>query len=81
MSRAPAAYIVGALGQAKVPERVVLEGVRLQERVLLAGARLYVLPARPEHVLAGVDEPLGVRDRVRVQCVRGDVSVLPAVPR
>ena len=66
----------GALGQAEVPERVVRKFVRLQERVLLAGARLHVLPARPENVLVGVDQLLGVVDRVLVQCVGGDPLIL-----
>jgi hypothetical protein len=51
--------------------------VGLQERVLLAGARLRVLPARAEHVLAGVDQRLGVRDRFLVDRVGGDPLILP----
>jgi hypothetical protein len=59
-----------------VPERVVRKLVRLQERVLLAGAGLHVLPARPENVLVGVDQPLRMRDRVLVQRVGGDPPIL-----
>ena len=70
----------GALGQPEVPERVVLEGVCLQERVLLAGAGLHVLPARAENVLVGVDQPLRVRDCVLVQRVGGDPPILPQPP-
>jgi len=70
----------GALGQAQVPERVVRKRVRLQERVLLAGARLNVLPTRPENVLVGVDQPLRVRDRVLVQRVGGDPPILTQRP-
>src|SRR6476646_9068155 len=68
--------VSGAVGQAQVPERVVRELMRLQERVLLAGARLRVLPARPENVLVGVDQLLRVRDRVLVQRVGGDPPIL-----
>ena len=63
-----------------MPERVVRKRVRLQERVLLAGARLNVLPARPENVLVGVDQPLRVRDRVLVQRVGGDPPILTQRP-
>ena len=54
-----------ALGEAEMPARVLLPGVRLQERVLFTGAWLHVLPPRTEHVLAGVDQPLRVPDRIR----------------
>jgi hypothetical protein len=66
----------GAFGQSEVPERIVLEPMCLQERVLLAGARLHVLPARPENVLVGIDQPLRMRDRVLVQFVGGDPPIL-----
>jgi hypothetical protein len=50
--------------------------VGLQERVLLPRARLHVLPARAEHVLACIDQPLRVRDRVLVQHVGGHARIL-----
>jgi len=69
-----------ALGEAEMPARVLLPGVRLQERVLLTGARLHVLPPRTEHVLAGVDQPLRVPDRVPVHHIGGHARIL-ADPR
>ena len=72
----PFRLISDALGQAQVPERVVRKLVCLQERVLLAGAGLHVLPARPENVLVGVDQLLSVRDRVLVQRLGGDPPIL-----
>ena len=69
-----------ALGEADMPGGVLLPGVRLQERVLLRCARLHVLPTRPEHVLARVDQPLRVPDRVLVQRVGGHARIF-ADPR
>jgi hypothetical protein len=69
-------FISDALGQAQVSERVVRKLVRLQERVLLAGSGLHVFPAGPENVLVGVDQLLRLRDRVLVQRVGGDPSIL-----
>src|SRR6266545_6044482 len=69
-----------ALGEAEMPGGVLLPGVRLQERVLLACARLHVLPARAEHVLTRVDQPLRVTDRVLVHRVGGHARIL-ADPR
>src|SRR3954447_10406965 len=46
---APLRLVVGVLGERQMPERVLAEGVRLQERVLLPSPRLDVLPARTEH--------------------------------
>jgi hypothetical protein len=66
----------GAFGQAEVPGRVLRKRVRLQERILLAGARLHVLPARAENVLLGVDQLLRVVDRVVVQRVGGDRQIV-----
>src|SRR5262249_31065330 len=75
--RVPRLRLVGdALGQAQVPGRVLGERVRLQKRVLLAGTRLDVLPTRSEDVLVAVDQPLRVRNRVRVQRVGGDPPIL-----
>src|SRR5262249_7366861 len=68
--------VCDALGQAQVPDRVVGKRVRLQERVLLAGARLHGLPARPENVLVRVDQPLRVHNRVLVQRVGGDPPIV-----
>jgi hypothetical protein len=65
-----------AFGQAQVPRRVLRKSVRLQERILLAGTRLHVLPARAENVLAGVDQLLRVVDRVVVERVGGDPPIL-----
>src|SRR5262249_35994346 len=63
-----------------MPDGVLLPGVRLQERVLFPGARLRVLPARAEHVLARVDQPLRMLDRVLVDRVDGHACIL-AEPR
>src|SRR6266545_4907191 len=63
-----------------MPGGVFLPGVRLQERVLLPCARLHVLPARAEHVLACVDQPRRVPDRVLVHRVGGQARIL-AEPR
>jgi hypothetical protein len=63
-----------------MPGGVLLPGVRLQERVLLPCARLHVLPTRPEHVPARVDQPLRVPDRVLVHGVGGHARIL-ADPR
>jgi hypothetical protein len=64
-----------------MPNREVREGMRLQERVLLAGARLSILPPRPQHVLMGIDQPLRVHNRILVQHVGGDPPILPQHPR
>jgi hypothetical protein len=69
-----------ALGDAEMPGGVLVPGVRLQERVLLSCARLHVLPARAEHVLACVDQPLRVPDCVLVHRVCGQARIL-ADPR
>jgi hypothetical protein len=69
-----------ALGDAEMPGGVLVPGVRLQERVLLSCARLHVLPARAEHVLACVDPPLRVPDCVLVDRVGGQARIL-AEPR
>src|SRR5206468_242038 len=66
----------GALGQAEMPGGVFLPGMRLQERVLLPCARLHVLPTRAEHVLARVDQPLRMPDRVLVHRVGGHARIL-----
>jgi hypothetical protein len=59
-----------------VPGRVLRKFVGLQEGILLAGARLHVLPARAEDVLVGVDQLLRVVDRVVIQLVGGDPEIL-----
>ena len=69
-----------ALGEAEMPARVLLPGVRLQEHVLLTGAWLHVLPPRTEHVLAGVDQPLRLPDRIPVHHIGGHARIL-AKPR
>ena len=61
----------GAFGEAEVPGGVFLPGVGLEKRVLLACARLDVLPAEAKDVLACVDQFLRMPDGVRVQTVRG----------
>ena len=61
-----------------MPDGVFLPGVRLQERVLLPCARLHVMPTRPEHVLARVNQPLRVPDRVLVHRVGGHARILTA---
>ena len=66
----------GAFGEAEVPGGVFLPGVGLEERVLLACARLDVLPAGAEDVLACVDQFLRMPDGVRVQTVRGQGLIL-----
>ena len=53
--------VVGALGEPEVPLGVLLPRVRLQEGVLVVGARLHVAPVAVEHVLARVDELAGLR--------------------
>src|SRR6266511_4353467 len=65
-----------AVGEAEMPGVVLLPGVRLQERVLLPCARLHVLPTRAEHILARVDQPLRVPDRVLVHRVGGHARIL-----
>jgi hypothetical protein len=50
--------------------------MRLQERILVPCARLHVLPARAEHVLACVDQLLRVLDRVLVHEVGGQERIL-----
>jgi hypothetical protein len=65
----------GAFGEAEVPGGVFLPGVGLEERVLLACARLDVLPAGAQDVLARVDQFLCVPDGVRVQTVRGQALI------
>jgi hypothetical protein len=70
--RVPRLRLVGdALRQPQVPEFVVGERMRLQERVLLARAWLRVLPARADDVTAGVDQLLGVVDGVPVDGIGG----------
>jgi hypothetical protein len=61
-----------ALGETKVPLGVFVPRVRLQERVLGVGARLYVSPVAPENVLTSLDELPRMGDRAFVDCVRGD---------
>jgi hypothetical protein len=73
--------LVGALGQAQVPNHLIRQGVRRQERVLLAAARLPVLPTRPQHVPASVDQLLRVLDRILIDCVGNDQPILPQRPR
>jgi hypothetical protein len=68
--------LVRALGKAEMPGGVLLPGVCLQERVLLPCAQLHVLPARAEHALARVDQPLRVPDRVLVHRIGGHACIL-----
>jgi hypothetical protein len=68
--------LVRALGDAEMSGGVLLPRVRLQERVLLPCARLHVRPTRAEHVLAGVDQPLRVPDRVLVHRVGVQARIL-----
>jgi two-component system OmpR family sensor kinase len=65
-----------ALSQAEMPGGIVVPGVGFQERVLLPCTRLHVLPARPQHVPARVDQPLGVPDRVLVHHIGGHARIL-----
>src|SRR6266508_4621174 len=64
------------LGEAEMPGGVFVPGVRFEEFVLLPCARLHVLPARAENVLACVDQLLRMPDSVRVQCVGGHARIL-----
>jgi hypothetical protein len=66
---APLRLLVRAVSTAEMPGGVLLPGVRLQERVLLLCSRLHVLPSRAGHVLARIDQPLRVPDRVLVHGV------------
>src|SRR5215207_10305158 len=49
-------FVRGPLGEPEVPVRVLLPGMRLQERVLVVGARLDIPPVAVQHVLPGFDE-------------------------
>src|SRR4029453_3366310 len=60
-----------AFGKAEMPGGVLVPRMGLQVRVLLLCARLHVLPARPEHVLARVDQPFRVPDRDVIHDVGG----------
>ncbi len=53
------------LGEAEVPGGVVVPRVRLEEAVLVVGARLGPAPLAAELVLVGVDEGLGLGDGLR----------------
>ena len=65
-----------AVSEAEMPRGVLAPGVRLQERVLLSSARLRLLPTRAKHVLARVDQPLCVPDRVLVHRVGRHARIL-----
>src|SRR5262245_29406902 len=72
--------IVRLLGEAEIPDGVLVPRVCPEECVLISCARLNVLPARAEHVLARVDQTLRVPDRLLVHRVCGH-SRIPADPQ
>jgi hypothetical protein len=47
--------VAGTVGKPEMPQGVFLPAMRLQEGVLLAGARLDLAPVAVEHVLTAVD--------------------------
>src|SRR5207248_4614083 len=68
--------VAGAVGEAEMPPGVFVPGVPFQVVVLVAGAGLYLPPVAVEHVLTAVDQPLGLRHRVRVDRIRSHDSIL-----
>jgi hypothetical protein len=68
----PGLRIVGrTVGEPEMPAGVVVPRVRLQEGILVPGARLNVSPHAFEHVLVGVDQASSLRQSVLVERVRG----------
>src|SRR5580658_8837001 len=68
--------VSGTVGKPEMPSGVLVPGMTLQEGVLIAGLGLDLAPVAVEHVLAAVDEPLGLPDRVRVHRIRSHDSIL-----
>ena len=52
--------VAGSVCQPEVPFGIVVPRMRLQEGVLVLGARLNVAPCALEHVLVSLDEPSGM---------------------
>ena len=74
-------FLGRAVGETEMPGGVLVPRVGLEERVLLAGARLDVLPARADDVLARIDQLLCVPDGVLVQDVCGQACIFADLAR
>ena len=69
-------FVCGTFRQAQMPLPVLVPGVGLEKGVFVRRGRLDVAPVAVEDVLAALDQPTGIRDRVLVDGVGGDDTLL-----